>query len=171
MGDYLEGLIGELSSRDGMTRKKARECLVLVGEPAAPLVRALIHSPDKQTRWEAIKTLAAIGDPASLDEFVALLDSPDPDLRWLAATGLIQLGPRSVRPVLQAVTDPEVTRGRLEMSRRVLGGLASDNKVLADLLAPLMQVIGGTDGAVVAERAARSLSDLDQAAGRPPAQL
>src|SRR5512138_1008592 len=89
MDDYVDGLISDLTGSDGMARKRARECLELVGEPAAPRLRELLASKDKQTRWEAIKSLAAIADPGSLDEFVALLDDPNSDLRWLAATGLI----------------------------------------------------------------------------------
>ena len=169
MGDDLEGLISELGNQDGMVRKQARESLVLVGEPAAARLRELLASPLKQTRWEAVKTLATIADPGSLPEFVALLDDPSSDLRWLAATGLIQLGRRSIRPVLQALSDPKAPRGRLEMGRRVLGKLSRDEQVLAGVVAPLMEVINGTDQAVIAERAARALSDLDQAAGESAA--
>jgi len=168
MDGYLEGLFRDLSGRDGMARKRARQCLVLLGSPAVPRLRELLASPDKKTRWEALKALAAISDPAALDDFLALLDDPDSDLRWLAATGLLGLGPRSLRPVLQSLTDPRAPRGRLEMSRRVLAGSSPDNEVLADIVAPLMEVIGGGDPAVVSQRAARALSDLDRAAGRTP---
>jgi HEAT repeat protein len=159
--DDLEQLIGDLRSHDGMTRKRAREGLVLVGTPAAPRVREFLTSPDKRVRWEAVKTLATIADPESLGEFIALLDDPSSDLRWLAATGLIRLGPRSVRPVLRILSDPKAPRGRLEMGRRVLGALSSDDQVLAGVVAPLMEVINGNDQAVIAERAARALSDFD----------
>ena len=168
MDDYLQGLIDSLSSADGMARMRARETLVLVGDPAVPRLRALLAGPDKRVRWEAVKTLAAIVDPGSLEEFLGLLDDPDSDLRWLAATGLIELGPRAVRPVLRALTGTSLPRGRLEMSRRILGDLFADNKVLADILSPLMQVIAGTDPAVISARAARALADLDRATGRPP---
>jgi HEAT repeat protein len=169
MDDHVQRLVDVLNGNDGMGRKRARETLVLAGETAAPPLRALLGSKNKQTRWEAIKALAAIGDPADLETFLALLDDPNSDLRWLAATGLIQLGCRSVRPVLRALTDPSAPRGRLEMSRRVLGELLSDNQVLSDITAPLMQVIGGNDQTVISERAARALSDLDRVIGRPPA--
>jgi hypothetical protein len=168
MDDHLRSLLDALGSADGMARKRAREALVLAGESAVPGLRGLLSSPDKQVRWEAVKALAALRDPGSLTEFLALLDDPNSDLRWLAGTGLIQLGHRSVRPTLQALTGPSLTRGRLDMSRRVLGELASDNKVLSDVIAPLMQVIDGNEPAVISERAARALSDLDVAIGWPP---
>ena len=168
MDEHLQGLIDGLSSNDGMARMRARETLVLVGDPAVPGLHALLAGPDKRLRWEAAKTLAAIVDPGSLGEFSKLLDDPDSDLRWLAATGLIEIGPRAVRPVLQALTGTSLSRGRLEMSRRVLGELYADNKVLAEILSPLMQVIAGNDPAVINARAARALADLDRATGRPP---
>jgi HEAT repeat protein len=168
MDDHLDRFIAELGSSDGMARKRAREALVLAGRPAAPLLRHLLAGGDKRLRWEALKALAAIGDPGSLEDFVRFLDDPESDLRWLAATGLIRLGPRSVRPVLQALTDPKAPRGRLEMGRRVLSEFANDSEDLAHSLAPLMEVIGGNDQAVIAERAARALSDVDLAAASEP---
>jgi hypothetical protein len=168
MDDYLQRLIEGLSSKDGMARMRARETLVLVGDPATPRLKALLDDPDKRLRWEALKTLAALVDPGSVGEFSKLLDDPDSDLRWLAATGLIELGPRAARPALQALTSTSLSRGRLEMSRRILGDLSADNKVLAEILLPLMQVIAGNDPAVVNARAARALADLDRATGRPP---
>jgi hypothetical protein len=80
------------------------------------------------------------------------------------------LGPRSIRPVLQALSDPRAPRGRLEMGRRVLSKLSSDDQVLKDIVAPLVEVINGNDQAVVAERAARALSDLDRASGGSEAE-
>ena len=168
MDEHLRQLIDGLSSKDGMARMRAREALVLRGDAAGPVLRAAAAGLDKRLRWEAIKALAALVDPVGLEGFLALLDDPESDLRWLAAGGLIALGPRSARPVLQALTVPALTRGRLEMSRRILGDLAADNKVLADLLSPLMQVISGNDLAVVNARAARALADLDHATGHPP---
>jgi HEAT repeat protein len=168
MDEHLRQLIDTLGGKDGMARMQARETLVLVGEPAGPALRAAAAGQDKRLRWEAVKALAAMADPADLGRFLALLDDPESDLRWLAATGLIELGPRAARPVLQALTGSVLTRGRLDMSRRILGDLAADNKVLAETLAPLMQVISGNDLTVVGERAARALADLDRATGRPP---
>jgi HEAT repeat protein len=118
-------------------------------------------------RWEAVKTLGAIIDPGSLSTFLAVLDDQNSDLRWLAGTGLIDLGPRAVRPVLQSLNDPEVPRGHLEISHRVLGEVAKGNEVLAAIVKPLLDVLGGNDRGVIATTAARALSDLDRATGRP----
>ncbi len=56
-----------------------------------------------------------------------------------------------------------------EMGRRVLGKLSSGDQALAGMFAPLMEVINGNDQAVIAERAARALSDFDHAASEPAA--
>ncbi len=168
MEDYVQRLLEELTGHDGMVRKLAREKLVLIGDPVVPQLRSLLASSQKQVRWEATKALAAIEDSSCLGDFLALLDDPESDLRWLAATGLTQLGPRAARPVLQGLTDPDAPRGRLEMSRRVLAELASDNKVLRDIAAPILEVIGENNRAVITERAARALSDFDSATGLQP---
>jgi HEAT repeat protein len=166
MDDDLNGLIDQLGGSDGMARKRAREALVQMGAAAAPPLRPLLESRDKRVRWEALKALAAIGDPGDLEDFVRFLDDPDADMRWLAATGLIKLGRPAVRPVLQALSDPKAPRGRLEMGRRVLGESAKDDDALRQGLGPLMEVIGGNDQAVIAERAARALDVFDRASGR-----
>jgi len=168
MDDHLERLLSGLSSGDGMAKKRARETLVLVGAPAVPRLQALLADSDKSVRWEAAKALGAVIDPGSVDTFLELLDDPSSDLRWLAATGLIELGPRSVRPVLQSLTDPSVPRGHLEMSHRVLGELATGNDVLAGIVRPVVEMLGRNDRGVIAATAARALSDLDRAIGRPP---
>ena len=168
MDDHLETLIGGLGNADGMARKRARETLVLVGDPAVARLRALLAGSDKNLRWEAAKALGAIVDPGCVDTFVELLDDSSSDLRWLAATGLIELGPRSIRPVLRSLDNPGVPRGHLEMSHRVLGELAKDNDVLAAIVGPVVAVLGQDDRGVIASTAARALSDFDRAIGRPP---
>jgi HEAT repeat protein len=168
MDDHLENLVSGLGGVDGMARKRARETLVLVGDPAVARLRSLLAGSDKNLRWEAAKALGAIVDPESVDTFVKLLDDPNSDLRWLAATGLIELGPRSIRPILRSLSDPGVPRGHLEMSHRALGELAKDNDVLAGIVAPVVEVLRQDDRGVIAAIAARALSDLDRATGRPP---
>ena len=168
MNDHVERLLAELGGGDGMARKRARETLVLAGDPAVPRLQALLASADKSARWQGAKALGAVVDPGSVDLFVKLLDDPESDIRWLAATGLIELGPRSIRPVLQSLTDPAAPRGHLEMSHRVLGELAKENGVLTGIVGPVLEMLGRNDPGVVAATAARALSDLDRATGRPP---
>jgi hypothetical protein len=165
MDDDLERLLRTLEGSDGMARKRARETLVLVGDPAVPSLQALLERPEKQLRWEAAKALGGIIDPKTADLFVTLLDDPSSDVRWLAATGLIELGPRSARPVLQSLTDPSAPRGRLEMGHRILAELAKDNAVLAEIVKPLLDVLGRNEPGVITTTAARALSELHRVTG------
>ncbi len=168
MDDHVERLLAGLGGGDGVARKRARETLVLTGDPAVPSLQALLSSADKGTRWQGAKALGAVVDPGSIDLLVQLLDDPESDIRWLAATGLIALGPRSVRPVLRSLTDPAVPRGHREMSHRVLVELAKDNGALAEIVGPVVEMLGRNDTGVIVATAARALSDLDKVTGRPP---
>jgi hypothetical protein len=171
MEESLDKLVGELASEDGMTRKRARETLVLVGESAVAPVRALLASPQKQVRWEAIKTLAAMIDAPSVETFVQLLGDPLSELRWLAGDGLINLGPRSAGPVLRSLLREPLSPGHGQMARRVLRQLSSDNEVLAEITHPVIEVLEAVsfDPGVVASRAEGALHDLDHVTGRLPA--
>jgi len=170
MERFLDELLEALGSNDGAARKRARETLVLVGDPAVAPVRALLDSPQKRVRWEAAKTLAAMVDPPSVDDFVRSLDDPQSDIRWLAGDGLINLGPRSVGPVLGSLLEGPLSTGRREMSRRVLRQLASENRVLAEIVGPVVEALdaASVDSGVVAPRASRALSDLDRVTERLP---
>lgn len=161
MEKRLQQLLAALSSSDGMERKKARETLVLIGEQAVPALRSLLDHKDRLVRWEAAKALVAMIQPENADDFVALLSDERSEMRWLAASGLIALGPRSVPPVLRALSQDAASRGRCEMSHRVLKELAADNGVLAELVKPLLDVLRGDDPVPVSARAARALSDWE----------
>jgi HEAT repeat protein len=78
-----------LSSKDGVIRLKARKSLVLLGKPAVPtLSKTLLNSQVKQVRWEAAKTLGAIGDARAIPSLVHTLKDADSDIAWLAAEAL-----------------------------------------------------------------------------------
>ena len=167
----VKELIEALSGNDGMARKRARETLVLIGEPVAEHVRSLLGSPEKRVRWEAAKTLAAMVYPPSVEALAQLLGDPLPEIRWLAGDGLINLGPRSVGPVLRSLLGGAPSSGHLEAAHRVLGRLSADNEVLAGVVGPVVEVLAtdSPDSGVVATKAGRALSDLDRITGRLPA--
>jgi HEAT repeat protein len=162
--DLMEALRGE----DGMGRKRARETMVLIGDEIAPRMRTLLAEGTKRERWEAAKTLAALVDPSSLDTFIQLLSERESDIRWIAADGLIALGPRVVVPLLKSLLAEPPTRGQAEMSGRVLRKLASENDVLANILAPVLEVMESPDPGVLQPRVSQALSDLDRVTGRLP---
>jgi HEAT repeat protein len=166
MKQRLAYLIEALGSDDGPERKRARETLTLVGEPAIPRLRGLLSSADKRTRWEAAKCLAAMVDPVSVDVFVELAADQYSEVRWLAGSGLLNLGPRSAAPVLGSLIQHPESRGNQEAARRVLRGLADDNGVLAEIVGPAVDALDHPDPAVIASRAAVALNELEKTTGR-----
>jgi HEAT repeat protein len=165
MEQRLADLIEALGRDDGPKRKRARETLTLVGEPAVPLLRGLLLGADKRIRWEAAKCLAAMVDPLSVDAFVELVTDDYSEVRWLAGSGLINLGPRSVAPVLGSLIRHPESRGNREAARRVLRGLASDNDVLTEIVGPVVDALDHPDPAVIASRAAVALNDMEKITG------
>ena len=162
MEQRLTDLIEALGSDDGPKRKRARETLTLLGEAAIPLLRDLLSSANKRTRWEAAKTLAAMIDPASAEALVGLVTDEYSEVRWLAASGLINLGPRSVAPVLGSLIRHPESLGNQQAARRVLRGLSSDNDVLAEIVGPVVDALDHPDPGVIASKAAVALNELDQ---------
>lgn len=91
-GDPIERLILDLHNRNGMTRLRARRALKTAGATAVPRLIPETQNPDKQVRWEAMKTLVSLADFRSLKTFLSGLEDPDADVAWLAAEGLTRLG-------------------------------------------------------------------------------
>ncbi len=168
MDHTLQSLLGTMASDKGMERKRAREILVLMGEKAEPQVRALLDEANKKVRWEAAKTLAAMVEPASLPAFLTLLGDHASDLRWIAADGLINLGPRSVVPLLESLLTATPVKGQGEMAARVFRELSSNNEVLAEILAPVLDALKEPDPAILSPRVSRALSDISTVTGELP---
>ncbi len=85
----LTSLMDMLANKDGATRQKARKSLVALGKPAVfSLIRALQNSKVDHVRWEAVKTLDAIGDIRAIPQYVNALEDTDSDVAWLAAEAL-----------------------------------------------------------------------------------
>jgi HEAT repeat protein len=143
--ESIPSLIEKLSDEDGLTRERARHTLVLIGKPAVPALLDLVESPVKRARWEAAKTLSEIGDPSSVPALVGLLADRESDIRWLGAEGLVRVGPSSLPKVLHALIEQpdsiDVRRG----TRHVFKEIGAQNKVVKELLAPVVDVIGDTD--------------------------
>lgn len=168
MNPTVQGLLEQLGSRDGMERKRAREILVLVGEPAEPEVRPLLDDGSKRVRWEAAKILAAMIDPSSVPALLSLLRSDESELRWIAADGLIALGPRSVVPLLESLLEGPPTKGQTQMSGRVLRELAATNDVLNEIVSPVSDALGQNEPAILHPKVSQALSDLSRITGELP---
>jgi HEAT repeat protein len=104
----IENLIAAFLIKDGWKRREARLALVDIGKPAVPyLIKALKHRKP-EVRWEAAKTLGAIGDPSSGQALVSALSDERFEIRWLAAEGLIALKLGAIEPLLkEMIKNPE----------------------------------------------------------------
>jgi HEAT repeat protein len=97
-----------LASKNGATRMKARKSLVALGKPAVPsLTRTLQNSKEDHVRWEAAKTLGAIGDVRSIPALVSALEDSDQGVVWLAAEALSKFKKIAWPPLLRALVKSE----------------------------------------------------------------
>ena len=104
IGTNLESLIDLLASKNGATRMKARKSLVALGKPAVPsLNRTLQYSKEDHVRWEAAKTLGAIGDVRSIPALVCALEDSDQGVVWLAAEALRKFKKIAWPPLMRAL--------------------------------------------------------------------
>jgi HEAT repeat protein len=114
-GTNIESLMVMLTSKKGAIRRKARESLVALGKPAvSSLTRALQNSKVDHVRWEAAKTLGAIGDARAIPSLVKALEDSDTDVTWLAAEGLRRFKkaawPQLLRALAKSGTDSTLLR-------------------------------------------------------------
>ena len=101
----MHELIVKLGSDDGIERQSAREALVAIGRDSVDFLMELLSHPKHIYRWEAVKTLEEIGDPDTIPIFIQALEDDKSDVRWIAAEGLIKLGKKSIKPLLNVLID------------------------------------------------------------------
>lgn len=82
--------LAELTASDDTRSEAAAAALIEIGEPALEGLISLLGSPSAETRWWALRTLAAIPDPRSSDALTGALGDPDRMVRQAAALGLRQ---------------------------------------------------------------------------------
>jgi HEAT repeat protein len=140
-GTSLDALINTLASKDGATRQKARKSLVALGAPAVPsLIRVLRNSREDHIRWEAVKSLGAIGDTRAIPPLVKALEDSDPDVAWVAAEGLRKFKKAAWSPLLRVLikSDPDSAQLR-QGAHHVLRNQKEDG--FNDLLAILRKAL------------------------------
>ena len=114
----LDDLLAELTSGDETRAESAVPQLAALGETIIPRLRSLLDSPDADTRWWAIRTLASL---PSLDAGMILPSLTDaaPEVRQCAALGLCAHPSESaIRPLIQALSDSDSLAA--ELSARAL---------------------------------------------------
>ena len=83
----LRELLDRLLAGDEARAEQASLALVEMGSDAIPALMELAHSPDSESRWWALRTLAQ--SPLLQTEWlIPFLDDPTPEVRQCAALGL-----------------------------------------------------------------------------------
>ena len=103
--EELQKLLNELGDKNDIKRKNARKALVAKGKKSIDFLIELLSHPKHIYRWEAVKTLEEIGDPDTIPIFIQALEDDKSDVRWIAAEGLIKLGKKSIKPLLNVLID------------------------------------------------------------------
>jgi len=101
--ESIEGLITQLSNRNGMERERARRELVKIGRPAMPYLISLLSNRKQHLRWEGCKAIGSIADPVASSVLVNVLTDDNEEIRWLAAEGLIALKQHAFVPLLRVL--------------------------------------------------------------------
>ncbi len=122
----LQDLLNDLTSGDEERAEKAVPLLVELGEDAIPALLDLTHSPDMDSRWWALRTLAQ--SPLCRTEWLVLFleNDPAPEVRQCAALGLAGKADESAtQPLVHALSDADGMVGSLAATALVkIGGAA-----------------------------------------------
>lgn len=135
----LDTLLRQLTSGDPAVRGQASRELAARGPAALEQLVALLGSRSGELRWEAARTLSAIGDPAATEALIGALDDQRGGVRWLAANGLIMIGHACLPHLLRALVDhPQDVwlRQGAHHVLRALGGAGALHNVLRALEGP-----------------------------------
>jgi HEAT repeat protein len=112
----LQDLLDELLSGDETRAENAVPALIELGEDAISALMDAAQSPNADSRWWALRTLAQ--SPLLRTEWLVpfLLNDPAPEVRQCAALGLgTKAYESAIQPLVQALSDKDSMTGNLAM--------------------------------------------------------
>jgi HEAT repeat protein len=118
--NHIQHLMEDLQSGDEARAERAVTALIGMGQDAIPALMDLSRSPDVDSRWWAIRTLA--GSPLCQTEWLIpfLSNDPAPEIRQCAALGLaFRPDDSAIRPLVRALSDADSMTGNLAMNALV----------------------------------------------------
>jgi len=124
--NILQDLLDDLLSGDATRAENAVPALIELGEDVIPALMDLTHSPNVDSRWWALRTLAQ--SPHLRTEWLIpfLLNDSAPEVRQCAALGLgAQADETAIQPLVKALSDADAMVGNLAMNALVKIGKAS----------------------------------------------
>lgn len=110
----MQDLLEDLTSGDETRAENAVAPLIELGQDAIPALLDLTRSPDPDSRWWALRTLA--GSPLCRTEWLVpfLANDPAPEVRQCAALGLAGKADESAtQPLVGALSDEDGMVGTL----------------------------------------------------------
>lgn len=124
--------LAELTSGDDDRAEKAIPAIVEMGEAAISALLELTRSSDPDSRWWAVRALAASPHTRALD-LIPFLSDPDPEMRAVAALALSYLPDEEALPALtQSLCDSDpLTAGLAANALVKLGKVAVPNLIEA----------------------------------------
>lgn len=138
----IDAYILGLSSQNSVTRMRARQALVHLGNAAVPSLISALRSRNDLARWEAAKALAEIRSPNAAQALVQALQDNDPGVRWLAGDALIALHQDAIEPILQGLKDHCDSIWMRVGALHVLHGLQKKNLLSKSILRVMIALSG-----------------------------
>lgn len=121
----LQSLLQDLVSGDENRAEEAVTALIELGQEAIQALLDLTRSPDADSRWWALRTLAQ-SPHARTEWLVPFLNDPSPEVRQCVALGLaVRPDEHATGSLVQALSDEDSMVGSLAVNALVkIGGAA-----------------------------------------------
>ena len=124
----------------------ARRELVKMGSRAVPTLIEALNSKNTWVRWESVKALGQIADPAATGILIRLLENNEFDMRWMAAEWLIAIGRNAVVPLLETLMERPNSIWLREGAHHVFHDMRRGD--LDEILQPVMDALGSVEAFV-----------------------
>lgn len=122
----LDFCFSELLSNDDDRAELAAQQISSFGDSALLALQETMTSPDADTRWWSVRSLAEFDSQATNALLIRSLDDNEPNVRQCAAHGLgIQADPNSVPALINALNDKDSLVARLTANALIEIGEAS----------------------------------------------
>jgi CRP/FNR family transcriptional regulator, cyclic AMP receptor protein len=120
-GDGPRARLRELLDADdpGIRRTAVEELASAPPEARTDLGSALVRDPDPDVRAAALEVVASAASPAALTSALEAMHDPHPVVRRAAGRVLGAASEGTLEPVLEALSDPEVSDAAVEAVRRL----------------------------------------------------
>jgi HEAT repeat protein len=130
----VQALLADLISGEDARAESAASGLAQHGQPAVPLLLALLDSPKEDDRWWATRALAAQVGPEAALGLVRSLGDAAASVRQCAALGLrLRPSVEAMTALLQALSDPDRLVARLAADALATLGTQATPGVVAAL--------------------------------------